>query len=123
MIALSVDQVVDRIGEERRPAVHRDPPRRGIGRRGELRPHLGCGAERGIIEDGEIFLDRATARARRQTRRTSDPGALADVSPDQAGVDGKAFAADQPFVDAALQHGLEQPPQQVTLSEAAMAVL
>ena len=31
--------------------------------------------------------------------------------------------ADQPLVDAALQHGLEQPPQQVAVAEATMAVL
>ena len=119
---VGIDQVVDGIGEERRPAVHRDPPRRGVGRRCELRLYLGCGTERGIIEGGEIFLDRATGRLWRQAC-TSDPRALADVRPDQAGVDGKAFATDQPFVDAALQHGLEQPPQQIALPETAVRVL
>jgi hypothetical protein len=41
---------------------------------------------------------------------------------DQTGVDGKALAADQPLIDAALQDSLEQPSQQIALAEAAMAV-
>jgi hypothetical protein len=65
----------------------------------------------------------AAYRVRRQPRSTIDPGALADVGPDQAGVDGKPFAADKPFLDATLQHGLEQPPQQVAVAETAVPVL
>jgi hypothetical protein len=65
---IDIDQVVGRIGKERWPAVRRGPPRRRIGRCDELGRHLGCGAERGIIEDGEIFVDGAASRVRWQTR-------------------------------------------------------
>jgi len=33
------------------------------------------------------------------------------------------LAPDQPLIDAALQHRLEQPPQQIALAKAAMPVL
>ena len=79
--------------------MRRGPPRRRIGRCDELGRHLGCGAERGIIEDGEIFLDRAACRVRRQTRGTLDAGAVAGIGLDQAGIDGEAFAADEAFGD------------------------
>jgi hypothetical protein len=68
-----------------------------IGRADELVRYLGRGAECGIVEDGKIFLDRATgrpARVRGQTRGTFDAGAIAGVSLDQTGIDGKAFTAD-----------------------------
>ena len=42
---------------------------------------------------------------------------------DQAGIDRKAFAADQTLPDAAPQHRLEQAPQQIALAETAMPVL
>src|SRR3989442_15596212 len=93
------------------------PPRRGVGRRDELRRHLARRAERRIVEDGEIFLDRAAGRSRRQTRGTLDAIAVAGVGLDQTGIDGKAL------VEAPLKDGLEQPPQQITVAEAAMAIL
>jgi hypothetical protein len=49
--------------------------------------------------------------------------AVTGVRLDQTGVDGKAFTADKSGVDAALQDGLEQPPQQIALAEAAMPIL
>ena len=58
-----------------------------------------------------------------QTRSPFDAVAVAGIGLDQAGVDGKAFAADQPLGNAPLQHGLEQSPQQVAVTKAAMAVL
>ena len=120
---LRVDQVVGRIGEERRSAVCSGSPRRRVGRCDELRRHLGCAAERGVIDDGEIFLDRAACCIRRQTRSTLDTDAVAHVGCNQTGIDGKAFAADQAFGDAAPQHGLKQPAQQVAVAETAMTVL
>ena len=78
---------------QRRP-VCRGPPRRRIGRCDELGRHLGCGAERGIIEDGEIFFDGAAGRVRWQTRGTLNAGAIAGIGPDQTGVDSEAFTAD-----------------------------
>jgi hypothetical protein len=72
--------------------------------------HRARGAERGVIQDGEIFSDRTAACLRRQTGSTFDRGAVAGIGLDQAGIDGEAFAADKAFVDTALQHSLEQPP-------------
>jgi len=42
---------------------------------------------------------------------------------DQAGIDGKALAADQTFLDATAHHRLEQAAQQITLAETPVAVL
>jgi hypothetical protein len=103
--------------------MRRGPPRRRIGRCNELGPHLGCRAERGIVEDSEIFFDGAARRIRRQPRGTFDAGAIAGVGLDQTGIDGEAFAADKTFLDAALQNGLEKPAQQVAVTEAAVPVL
>jgi len=69
-----------------------------------------CCAKGGVIKDGEIFLDRAACRIRRQASGTLHAAAVADIGRDQAGIDGKAFTADQPFLDAATQHGFEQAP-------------
>ena len=52
-----------------------------------------------------------------------DAVAVTGVGLDQAGIDGKALAADQSLLDAALQHRLEQTSQQVTIAKAAVAVL
>ena len=48
---------------------------------------------------------------------------LVGVGRDQAGIDRKAFAADQTFVDAASHDRLEQAPQEIALAEAAVPVL
>ena len=56
----------------------------------------------------------STARpvaGRRQTRGTLDAIAATGIGLDQTGIDGKALAANQTLVNAALQHSLEQPPQ------------
>ena len=42
---------------------------------------------------------------------------------DQAGIDRKAFAANQPLRDAALQDRLKDAPQKIALAETAMPVL
>jgi hypothetical protein len=42
------------------------------------------------------------------------------VGLDQAGINCKTFAADQPLLDTAAQHGLEHPPEEIALAEAAM---
>jgi hypothetical protein len=118
-----VDQIVVRIGEERRSAVRRGPPRCRIGRRNELRRDLACCAKCRIVEGGQIFLDGTTGGGRRQTRGAVDAVAVTGVGLDQTGVDGKTFTADQSRADAALQHGLEQPPQHIAVAKAAMAVL
>jgi len=103
--------------------MRRRPPRRRIARRDELRRHLGCRAERGIVEDGQIFFDGTAGRIRRQAGTTLDAVAVAGIGMDQTGVDGKPFAAHQPLGNAALQYALEQTPQQVAVTKPAMAVL
>lgn len=120
---VDVDQVVGRIGEEGRSTVRGGPPRRGIGRRNELRRHLAGRPERRVVEDRQILLDRTPSRFRWQARSALDAVAVAGVGLDQAGVNSKAFTADQAFVDAALQHALEQPSQQIAFAKAAMPVL
>ena len=85
--------------------------------------NFGVTAKRRIIKHGKIFLDRATSRSWRQTRSSLDAGAVTGVGLDQTGIDGKAFAADQTLVEAGLQDGLEQAPQQIALAKAAMRVL
>ena len=96
MIAFSIDQIVIRIGEEGRSAMRCGPPRRRIGWCNELGRHLGRGAEYGIIEDGQILLDGAACRVRRQTRGTFDTGAVAGIGLDQTGINREAFTTDQP---------------------------
>lgn len=44
------------------------------------------------------------------------------VGPDQAAVDGKAFATHEALGDAAGEHSLEEASQEVAIAEAAMAV-
>src|SRR5256885_13546560 len=112
-----------RIGEEGWSAMRRGPPCCRIGWRDELGRHFACRPECRIVEDGEILLDRTAARIRWQTRGTVDAIAVAGVGLDQAGINGKALAADQSLVDAALQHRLEQTSQQVTIAKAAVAGL
>ena len=103
--------------------MRRRPPRRRVGRRDELGRHFACCAECSVVKDGKIFVDRAAGRSWRQTGGTFDPVAVAGVGLNQTGVDGKAFAADQPLVNAAFQDGFEQAPQQIALAKAAVPVL
>jgi len=79
-----------------------------VGWRDELRRHFACRAECGIVEDGEILLDRTAGRIRWQTRGTSTRLRSLASAWIKAGIDGKALTADQSLVDAALQHCLEQ---------------
>jgi len=118
-----VDRIVVRIGEERRSAVRRGPPRCRIGRRNELRRDLACCAKCRIVEGGQIFLDGTTGGGRRQTRGAVDAVAVTGVGLDQTGVDGEAFLTDQTLGNAALQYALKQAPQQVALTKPAVAVL
>src|SRR5262245_58040608 len=107
---VGIDEVVGRIGEESWPAVRGCPPCCRIGRRDEFGRHLAGSTKRRIVEDGEIFLDSASRRFRRQTRGPFDAIAVAGVGLDQAGVDSKAFATDQTLGNAALQYALKQTP-------------
>src|SRR4030081_1771639 len=95
---ISIDQVIGRIGEEGWSAMRRGPPCCRIGWRDELGRHFACRPECRIVEDGEILLDRTAGRIRWQTRGTVDAIAVAGVGLDQAGINGKALAADQSLV-------------------------
>ena len=99
------------------------PPRRGIGRCDELRRHFAGSAERRVVKGRQILLDHAASRLRRQARGALDAVAVAGVGLDQAGVDGKAFTANQALVDAAQAARLEQLPQQIAIAKAAVPVL
>src|SRR3954452_19510517 len=66
---------------------------------------------------------RAAGCVRWQARGALDTRAVAGLGRDQAGVDGKPFTADQALLDAPLQHGFEQPAQQIDVAETAMPVL
>jgi len=89
-----------------------------IGWRDELRRHFACRAECGIVEDGEILLDRTAGRIGGRPRAPSTR-LRCGVGLDQAGIDGKASPPTSPSVDAALQHCLEQTSQKVTIAKAA----
>src|SRR5215217_1301481 len=122
MIALvGVDKVVRRVGEEGLAAMSTGPASGRIGGRDELRRDRRCRAESGIIEHPKIVLDRP-ARGR-QALSSRDALLSASVRLDQAAINGKAFATDQTFRDAAAEDGLEQPPKQIALPEAPVPVL
>src|SRR5262249_36564724 len=59
---LHVNQIIVRVGKERRSAHGPRPLRRGIGWRYELRRHFAGGPERSVIEPGEILLGRSAYR-------------------------------------------------------------
>jgi hypothetical protein len=120
---VGIDEIIGGIGKKGRSAVRGCPPCCRIGRCNELRRHLACRTERRIVEHGEILLDGATRRFRRQTRGPFDAVAVAGVGLDQTGVDSKAFPTDQTLGNAALQYALKQTPQQGALTKPAVSVL
>jgi hypothetical protein len=73
------------------------PARRRVGRRDELRSDLGRGSERRIVEHGEILVDGPAGQLGRQTFGSLDTLLPIGLGLDQAGIDGKALAADQTF--------------------------
>src|SRR5215211_5595492 len=91
--------------------------------RGELRRDRRCRAESGIIEHPKILLDRPARGLGRQALSSRDALLSASVRLDQAAINGKAFATDQTFRDAAAEDGLEQAPKQIALPEAPVPVL
>ena len=126
MTAVKVDQVVRRVGEEGMALQGARPLRRRIGPRDELRRDLAGGAPSGLIERIEILAHRPAGPGKivpvdglRSFRRAL----LVRIGPDQAGINREALASDEPFVDAALDGGLEQLAQEIAVPEAAVPVL
>jgi len=120
-----VDQIVGGISEERRPTVGAGPLGSGIGGGDELWHDLARCAEGSIIECREIILHRLQ---RIQWKIGGIPflawnGALlVGIGLDQAGIDGKTFTTDKPFIEAALHDLFEHAPEKITLTKAAMAI-
>jgi hypothetical protein len=102
-----VDQVVGGIGEEG-VALVGTGPRGRVGRRDELRCDRARCAERRIIERSQILLHSPSGVCIGMPLFPRRRALLVGVGSDQAGVDRKALAADQPLVQATLQHCLEQ---------------
>ena len=120
---VEIDQIVGGVGEECLTAMRTGPARRRVSWRDELRRHLSRGSEGGIIEHGEVLIDRATGRLGFRSLRSFDALLSACIGFDQAGIDGKALTADQALIHAAAQDCLEQTAHQVAFAEAPMTVL
>src|SRR5262249_27623804 len=91
-----------------------------VGRRDQLGNDLGRSPKGRIIQHGQILLD---GSARSLWGQALDAVLPVRVRLDQAGIDRKAFSADETLIDAAAQDGLEQLSQQITVAEATMTVL
>lgn len=90
----------------------------------EISGSEGCGGSEGdLVEHGQILLGSLAHGFGWETGRAIDHLLPVGVGLDPVSVDGKAFAADEPFSDAAGEHALEQAPQQVAVPEATVAVL
>jgi hypothetical protein len=99
------------------------PARCRIGRRQILRHHRRRGAERGIVENGQILAYRTAVGGRRHAIAARTAGLTIGISADQTGVDRKPFATHQPLGHAARDRCLEQAPQQVAVAEPSVPVL
>src|SRR6185312_17525238 len=99
------------------------PACRRIGWRQELRRHLARSAKGGIVEHSEVLIDSPAGHLGRKALRSFDALLPVRIGLDQAGIDSKTFAADQALVHAPTQDGLEQLAYEITIAEAAMAVL
>ena len=110
-------------GEEGVPLVGPGPLRRRIGWRDELWRNRAGRAEGGIVERRQVLANRPAGVGIVGSPFTARHGTLlVGVGGDQAGVDGEAFASYEAFGKAALDHRLEQVPQDVALPKATMPV-
>src|SRR5439155_1568918 len=73
----------------------------------------------GFVEDWDVRLDPTVMNKPVQHLGR----AIGGVTDQPDGVEGKPFTADQALLDAPLQHGFEQPAQQIAVAETAMPVL
>jgi len=99
------------------------PSRCRVGGRHELRGNLSRCSERGIIENGQILIDRSTRRLRRKSLVAFDPLLPVGIGLDQARINCEAFTADQSLFNAAPQDALEHATKEIALPEPAMPVL
>jgi hypothetical protein len=117
----NVDQVVRRIGVERR-SPRGTPTRRRISQRdifGRARLYFG------LIQGRQIFAHRTTDRLLvRPVRLSAGHTPLTvGIRLYQAGIDGEPFTTHQPFPHATLQDLLKHETQRVAVTETAMPVL
>jgi hypothetical protein len=87
------------------------------------RDDLSCRSEGGVVEHGRIFLNNSPCSVRRKSLLALDSLLPIGARLDQAGIDRKAFAADQALAEATLQDRLKDPPQKITFAETAAPVL
>src|SRR5450755_72743 len=130
---LQIDEVVGRVGEERRAAWGGSPACGGIGERDVLRSRWRIGRVSGTVTRRVVLLEGCEVLANRAGRTVSlvpvdDLGARhspssVGVGLDDAGIDRKAFATDQALAHAAPQHALEYVTEGVALAEATVTVL
>ena len=113
------------IGEDGLAPIGAGPLSCRIGRGDEFGANVARGAERGIIERRQIVPDRAYGVFRDGPAIpifARKRPLLVGIRCDQAGIAGKAFSADKPFIDASLDGRLEQMAQDIALAEAAVAI-
>ena len=119
---LEIDKVVVGIGVDGRRVGRGRVASRRIGRRDRLRLDRRRAAEGRIVENRKILRDRPIGR-RIKVLDLGHAAPAMGVSHDDACIDCEGFAPDDPFLDAARHHGLEQLAQEIALAETAMAVL
>ena len=120
---IEVDQIIGAVGVKGPLTRGRRPARSWIGERDPLRLHRRRTAERRIVQHLQIFANGAARHIGRQAFVPGHRSTTIYIGPDQARIDGKAFAADQPFRHAARHRHLEQLAKQIAVTEAAMPVL
>ena len=122
--AQEIDQVIDAVGELHLVAPARGPGRRRIGRRHRLWRLSRIDRRVLALQRRQVLTDRPLGRllVAPVDFAALDPLVAAGVGLDHAGIDGKAFAADQPDLHARRHHALEHQPKRGALTEAAVAV-
>src|ERR1700733_3800802 len=120
---VDIDQIVGGVSKKGLSAMGSGPACRRIGRRDEFGCDLGCSSESSVVEYGQILLNGPACSFRRKPFPALDALLAVGVRLDQAGIDRKAFAANQTLRDAALQDHLKDAPQKIALAETAMPVL
>jgi hypothetical protein len=107
------------------PLVSTGPLRGRVRWRDELRLRRAGGAEGRIVQCRQIRTDSLScirAKVIGVPLVAGNRALLVGIRRDQARIDGKAFATDQPLAQAAFHHRLEQMPQDIALPETAVPV-